>query len=75
LEPQFAATAIHAAQVLGLNIAGVDMIASREGPMVLEVNSSPGLEGIETATGIDVAGAMIDFVIENAAHGYPRDRG
>jgi len=71
LEPQFAATAIHAAQVLGLNIAGVDMIASREGPMVLEVNSSPGLEGIETATGIDVAGTMIDFVIENAAHGYP----
>lgn len=75
LEPQFAATAIHAAEVLGLNIAGVDMIASREGPMVLEVNSSPGLEGVETATGIDVAGAMIDFVIENAPHGYPGDRG
>jgi ribosomal protein S6--L-glutamate ligase len=75
LEPQFAATAIHAAEVLGLNIAGVDMIASREGPMVLEVNSSPGLEGVETATGIDVAGAMIDFVIEHAPHGYPGDRG
>ena len=75
LEPQFAATAVHAAEVLGLNIAGVDMIASREGPMVLEVNSSPGLEGVETATGIDVAGAMIDFVIENAPHGFPRDRG
>ncbi|HXM71099.1 MAG TPA: 30S ribosomal protein S6--L-glutamate ligase, partial [Thermoanaerobaculia bacterium] len=58
-----------------LNIAGVDMIASREGPMVLEVNSSPGLEGVETATGIDVAGAMIDFVIEHAPHGYPGDRG
>jgi ribosomal protein S6--L-glutamate ligase len=75
LEPQFAETAVHAAQVLGLNIAGVDMIAAREGPMVIEVNSSPGLEGIETATGIDVAGAMIDFVLENAQHGYPGDRG
>lgn len=75
LEPQFVATAIHAAQVLGLNIAGVDMIASREGPMVLEVNSSPGLEGIETATGIDVAGAIVDFVLANAPHGYPGDRG
>ncbi len=75
LEPQFATTAIQAAQVLGLNIAGVDMIASREGPMVLEVNSSPGLEGIETATGIDVAGAIVDFVLANAAKGYPGDRG
>jgi ribosomal protein S6--L-glutamate ligase len=75
LEPQFEETAVHAAQVLGLNIAGVDMIAAREGPMVLEVNSSPGLGGIEAATGIDVAGAMIDFVLENAQHGYPRDRG
>jgi len=75
LEPQFAATAVHAAQVLGLNIAGVDMIASREGPMVLEVNSSPGIEGIEAATGIDVAGAMIDFVLANAPLGYRGDRG
>jgi ribosomal protein S6--L-glutamate ligase len=69
LEPQFEATAIHAAEVLGLNIAGVDLIASREGPMVLEVNSSPGLEGVETATGVDVAGAMIDFVLANAKKG------
>jgi ribosomal protein S6--L-glutamate ligase len=75
LEPAFAETAVHAAQVLGLNIAGVDMIPSREGPMVLEVNSSPGLEGVETATGVDVAGAMIDFVVEHAPHGYPRDTG
>ncbi len=75
LEPQFAATAVHAAQVLGLNIAGVDMIASREGPMVLEVNSSPGIEGIETATGIDVAGAMVDFVLAHAPLGYRDDRG
>jgi ribosomal protein S6--L-glutamate ligase len=75
LEPQFAETAVHAAEVLGLNLAGIDMIASREGPMVLEVNSTPGLEGIETATGIDVAGAMIDFVLEHASHGIPSDRG
>jgi ribosomal protein S6--L-glutamate ligase len=74
LDPAFERTAIHAAEVLGLNIAGVDMLPAREGPMVLEVNSSPGLEGIEKATGIDVAGAMIDFVVENAPHGDPRDR-
>jgi ribosomal protein S6--L-glutamate ligase len=74
LEPAFARTAVHAAEVLGLNTAGVDLLASREGPMVLEVNSSPGLEGIEKATGIDVAGAMVDFVIESAPQGDPRDR-
>jgi ribosomal protein S6--L-glutamate ligase len=74
LEPQFTATAVHAAAVLGLNIAGVDLIASREGPMVLEVNSSPGLEGIETATGVDVAGAIVEFVLEHASRA-PRDRG
>ncbi|MDP9122224.1 MAG: RimK family alpha-L-glutamate ligase [Acidobacteriota bacterium] len=75
LEPHYEATAVHAAQVLGLNIAGVDLIPSHEGPMVLEVNSSPGLSGIEGATGVDVAGAMIDFVLENAPRGSSRDRG
>ena len=74
LEPAYERTALHAAEVLGLNIAGVDMIPSKEGPMVLEVNSSPGLEGIEGATGVDVAGAMIDFVISNAHRGHPHDR-
>ncbi len=74
LEPAFERTAIHAALVLGLNIAGVDMLPSKEGPMVLEVNSSPGLEGIEKATGVDVAGAMVDFVVDNAPQGDPRDR-
>jgi ribosomal protein S6--L-glutamate ligase len=72
LDPELAAAAVHAAQVLGLNIAGVDMIPSREGPMVLEVNSSPGLEGIEKATGVDVAGAIIDFVLEHVQ--APRQR-
>jgi ribosomal protein S6--L-glutamate ligase len=71
LDPQYADTAIRAADVLGLNIAGVDLIPSEEGPMVLEVNSSPGLEGIEGATGVDVAGAMIDFVVQNAHRGHP----
>ncbi len=74
LDETWRQTAIHAAEVLGLNIAGVDLIPSAEGPMVLEVNSSPGLEGIEKATGVDIAGAMIEFVLANAPHGDPRDR-
>lgn len=65
LDPEFERTAIEAAHALRLNIAGVDMMPSSEGPMVLEVNSSPGLRGIETATRIDVAGSMIDFVLEH----------
>lgn len=75
LDPLYESTAVHAAEVLGLNIAGVDMIPSKEGPMVLEVNSSPGLEGIEGATGIDVAGAIVDFLVEHAHHGHPQVRG
>jgi len=59
-------TAIRAARVMGLNVAGVDMLRSERGPVVMEVNSSPGLEGIETATQVDVAGEIIEF-IENHA--------
>lgn len=59
-------TAVNAAKLLGLNVAGVDMLQSDKGPMVLEVNSSPGLEGIETATGIDVASMIIKFIEDNA---------
>src|SRR5262245_52679136 len=55
-------TALAAARVLGLRVAGVDLIESREGPMVMEVNSSPGLEGVEKATGTDVAAAVIEFI-------------
>ncbi|MGQ0801484.1 MAG: 30S ribosomal protein S6--L-glutamate ligase [Pseudomarimonas sp.] len=55
-------TAIRAARVLGLNVAGVDLLRSKRGPLVLEVNSSPGLEGIEAASGEDVAGAIIDYI-------------
>jgi len=57
-----AAVAVRAAQVMGLGVAGVDLLASRRGPLVLEVNSSPGLEGIEQASGIDVAGAILEYV-------------
>ena len=63
LDPAYAATALEAAHALGLNIAGVDLMPSNDGPMVLEVNSSPGLKGIEAATRLDVAGAMIDYVL------------
>lgn len=61
------ATAVRAAQVLGLGVAGVDLIRSARGPLVLEVNSSPGLEGIEGATGVDIAGGIIDHVFASAA--------
>lgn len=59
--------AVRAARVMGLNVAGVDLLRSDEGPLVIEVNSSPGLEGIEKTTGVDVAGEIIEF-IENHAH-------
>lgn len=65
-----AETAVRAAQVLGLGVAGVDLIRAARGPLVLEVNSSPGLEGIEGATGIDVAGRIIEHV--SAAGTPPR---
>ena len=55
-------TALHAAHTLGLSISGVDMLRSDEGPVVIEVNSSPGLEGIERSSGVDVAGAVIEFL-------------
>jgi ribosomal protein S6--L-glutamate ligase len=57
--------AIKAAKIIGLEVAGVDMVRSNFGPKLLEVNSSPGLEGIESATGIDIAGKMIEFLENN----------
>jgi ribosomal protein S6--L-glutamate ligase len=68
-------TAVVAARAMGLNVAGVDIIRSNHGPLVLEVNSSPGLEGIEAASGKDVAGAIIEFIEHNARHGRTRTRG
>ena len=62
LEPAFETAAVRSAQIMGLRMAGVDMLESSEGPRVLEVNSSPGLEGIEGATGVDVAGAIIEDI-------------
>lgn len=62
LDPAYVETAIRCTQILGLRVAGVDMLEGKDGPQVMEVNSSPGLEGIETATGLDVAGAVIDYI-------------
>ena len=64
LSEEFEKTAVRSAQILGLRIAGVDMLEAAAGPKVMEVNSSPGLEGIEGATGLDVAGAVIDYVAD-----------
>jgi ribosomal protein S6--L-glutamate ligase len=62
LPAEYRKTALAAARVVGLRLAGVDMIESKEGPMVMEVNSSPGLEGIQKTTGIDVAAAVIEHI-------------
>ena len=62
LTPEMERVAIEATRAVGLNIAGVDLLPSHRGPLVMEVNSSPGLEGVEEATGIDVAGEIIDFI-------------
>jgi ribosomal protein S6--L-glutamate ligase len=67
LDPVYEKTAIRAAQIMGLQVAGVDMLEGSKGPQVMEVNSSPGLEGLESATGLDVAGAIIDFVAEGVS--------
>ncbi|HSM07013.1 MAG TPA: 30S ribosomal protein S6--L-glutamate ligase [Longimicrobiales bacterium] len=67
-------TAIRAAKVMGLGVSGVDLIRSDRGPLVLEVNSSPGLEGIETTTGVDVAGEIVEFIENNVAELEPSPR-
>jgi ribosomal protein S6--L-glutamate ligase len=73
LTDEEAETAVAAANVLGLGVAGVDILRGTDGPLVIEVNSSPGLEGIEKSTGLDVAGSVIDYVMENASSGGTRD--
>jgi len=62
LSPEYEQTAVRSAQIMGLRVAGVDMLEGNDGPLVMEVNSSPGLQGIELATGLDVAGAIIDYI-------------
>ena len=75
LSPQERATAVRAAKTVGLNVAGVDIVRGHDGPLVLEVNSSPGLEGIEAATGKDVAALVIGFLEKKAQPGHTRTRG
>jgi ribosomal protein S6--L-glutamate ligase len=65
LSPSERSTAVRAAKAMGLSVAGVDLLQSDEGPMVLEVNSSPGLEGIEEASGVDIADLMIEYIEDN----------
>lgn len=67
LDPKHERTAVRAAQLLGLRVAGVDMLETSEGPQVIELNSSPGLEGIEKCSGIDVAGAIIEYIEDQVA--------
>ena len=69
ISPEERSTAIRAVKAMGLKVAGVDMLRSNHGPVIMEVNSSPGLEGIEAATGKDIAGMMIDFMVEDIKGG------
>ena len=75
ITPEERATAIRSAKIMGLNVAGVDIIRSNHGPVVLEVKSSPGLEGIERTTEKDVAGMIIEHIEKNAKKGKTRTRG
>jgi len=75
LTPKERATAVKAAKVMGLNVAGVDILRSDRGPLIMEVNSSPGLEGIEAATEKDVAGMIVEFIERRAKPHRTRTRG
>ncbi|GJL93165.1 30S ribosomal protein S6--L-glutamate ligase [Hyphococcus sp.] len=75
ITPQERTTAVGAAKAMGLNFCGVDLLRSNHGPVVMEVNSSPGLEGIEKATGIDVAGQLVEWIEKNAKPGKTKTRG
>lgn len=75
ITPEERSTAVRAAQTMGLNVAGVDILRSNHGPTVIEVNSSPGLRGIEEATGKDIAGMIIQFIEKNGRLGKTRTRG
>ncbi len=66
---------MRSARIMGLNVAGVDILQSKRGPIVMEVNSSPGLKGIETATGKDVAGQIIQFIEKHTRPGRTKTRG
>jgi len=75
ITPEERSTAVRAAKIMGLNVAGVDILRSNRGPVVMEVNSSPGLEGIEAASGVDIAELVIDFIEKTARPGNTRTKG
>ncbi|NLY57881.1 MAG: 30S ribosomal protein S6--L-glutamate ligase [Gammaproteobacteria bacterium] len=75
ITPEERMTAVRAARVMGLNVAGVDILRSNHGPVVMEVNSSPGLEGIESTTGKDIAGLIIGYIEKNGRPNQTRTRG
>jgi ribosomal protein S6--L-glutamate ligase len=75
ISPEERSTAVRAARALGLNFCGVDMLRANHGAVIMEVNSSPGLEGVENATGIDIAGKVIDFLGKEAKPGKTKTRG
>jgi ribosomal protein S6--L-glutamate ligase len=75
ISPEERSTAVRAAKAVGLNVCGVDMLRANHGPVVMEVNSSPGLEGVEKATGMDIAGKIIEFMEKNAKPGKTKTKG
>jgi ribosomal protein S6--L-glutamate ligase len=75
ITPEERSTAVRAAKTMGLNVAGVDLLRSNHGPVVMEVNSSPGLEGIENATGKDIAGTIIEYIEKYSKFGKTRTKG
>lgn len=75
ITPSERSVAVAAARTMGLNVCGVDLLRANHGPVVMEVNSSPGFEGIESATGIDVAGKVIEFIEKDAKPNKTRSRG
>ena len=75
ITPEERSTAVRAAKIMGLNVCGVDLLRSNHGPVVMEVNSSPGLEGIEKTTGKDIAGRIVEFIEQNAKPNKTKTRG
>ncbi len=75
ITPEERSTAIRSAKAMGLNVCGVDMLRGNHGPVVMEVNSTPGIEGIEAATGIDVAGKIIEYIETHAVANKNRTKG
>ena len=75
ITPEERSTAVRAAKHMGLNVCGVDMLRSNHGPVIMEVNSSPGLEGIEKATGKDIAGQIVEFIVAKAKDGKTKTKG